>query len=75
MDEEKISNSMKLIFKNIKKTKLTDIISVLLIAILEKSLSVTRICFCLKMLNKYNLIFHPAMHINILILLEVKTFL
>lgn len=35
MDEIKISNSMKLIFKNIKKTKLTDI---LLIAILEKSL-------------------------------------
>jgi hypothetical protein len=38
MDEIKISNSMKLIFKNIKKTKLTDIISILLIAILEKSL-------------------------------------
>ena len=38
MDEIKISNSMKLIFKNIKKIKLTDIISILLIAILEKSL-------------------------------------
>ena len=38
MGEIKISNSMKLIFKNIKKTKLTDIISILLITILEKSL-------------------------------------
>ena len=38
MDEIKISNSMKLIFKILKKPKLTDIISILLIAILEKSL-------------------------------------
>jgi hypothetical protein len=36
MDEIKISNSMKLIFKI--KNQLTDIISILLIAILKKSL-------------------------------------